>query len=105
MIISLLDFLSEKGLYSEEDILKAKLKIIEKTNMVDLGVNLYQILMKTEEQPEDFTQKRQGVLERLIYLEKETSEIFEIFNDPEVIKQLRQDKQYNIQFLKENYNF
>ncbi|KAL0404874.1 UNVERIFIED_CONTAM: Eukaryotic translation initiation factor 3 subunit E [Sesamum radiatum] len=36
LVFPLLEFLQERGLYPEEDILKAKIELLNDTNMVDL---------------------------------------------------------------------
>lgn len=38
--------------YPEEDILKAKIDLLGKTNMVDYGMDIHKALYKTEEVPE-----------------------------------------------------
>lgn len=49
LIFPLLEFLSQKELYPADDIESAKLELIEKTNMVDYAVDIYQGLNHTEE--------------------------------------------------------
>ena len=38
--------------YPEEDILKAKIDLLGKTNMVDYGMDIHKALYKTEDVPE-----------------------------------------------------
>jgi hypothetical protein len=49
LVFPLLEFLGSKGLYDEKDIEAAKLALIEKTNMVDYAVDIYQQLNQTDE--------------------------------------------------------
>lgn len=49
LVFPLLEFLSQKQLYPAEDIESAKLELIEKTNMVDYAVDIYQGLNQTDE--------------------------------------------------------
>lgn len=49
LVFPLLEFLSSKQLYPAEDIEQAKLELIEKTNMVDYAVDIYQSLHQTDE--------------------------------------------------------
>ncbi|KAL0391291.1 UNVERIFIED_CONTAM: Eukaryotic translation initiation factor 3 subunit E [Sesamum latifolium] len=37
LVFPLLEFLQERGLYPEEDLLKAKIELLNNTNMVDYG--------------------------------------------------------------------
>jgi hypothetical protein len=49
LVFPLLEFLGSKGTYAEKDIEAAKLALIEKTNMVDYAVDIYQQLNQTDE--------------------------------------------------------
>ena len=51
----------------------------------------------------EFTKKRQAVIDRLQVLMEESKDAVDLFQDPEVLGKLRQDKQHNFNFLKENY--
>jgi translation initiation factor 3 subunit E len=49
LVVALLEFLSQKQMYDPQDIEAAKLELIEKTNMVDYAVDIYQQLHQTNE--------------------------------------------------------
>lgn len=49
LIFPLLEFLSQKQMYDGAEIEAAKLELIEKTNMVDYAVDIYQQLNQTSE--------------------------------------------------------
>jgi len=49
LVFPLLEFLAQKQLYDEAEIEAAKLELIEKTNMVDFAVDIYQQLHQTNE--------------------------------------------------------
>ena len=49
LVFPLLEFLGSKGTYDAADIEAAKLQLIEKTNMVDYAVDIYQQLNQTDE--------------------------------------------------------
>lgn len=49
LVFPLLEFLGGRGLYDAADIEAAKLALIEKTNMVDYAVDIYQQLNQTDE--------------------------------------------------------
>lgn len=49
LIFPLLEFLTQKKLYDSDGIEAAKLELIEKTNMVDYAVDIYQQLHSTSE--------------------------------------------------------
>jgi len=47
LVFPLLEFISQKQIYDAADIEAAKLELIEKTNMVDYAVDIYQQLHQT----------------------------------------------------------
>ena len=49
LVFPLLEFVSQKQLYDAAEIEAAKLELIEKTNMVDYAVDIYQQLHQTTE--------------------------------------------------------
>lgn len=49
LVFPLLEYLSQRELYDAAEIEAAKLKLIEKTNMVDYAVDIYQTLNNTDE--------------------------------------------------------
>lgn len=51
----------------------------------------------------DLAKKRQSVIDRLQLLQDESKEVVDLFQNAEVVARLRQDKQFNLNFLKENY--
>ena len=61
----LLEFLSNKELYDEADIQKAKIDLLQKTNMVDYAAEIYTDLHGTEEIPEEMNTRRKEVVAKL----------------------------------------
>lgn len=49
LVFPLLEFLSQNQIYDAADIEQAKLELIEKTNMVDYAVDIYQSLKGSDE--------------------------------------------------------
>ena len=49
LVFPLLEFLGSKQRYDAADLERAKLQLIEKTNMVDYAVDIYQQLNQTDE--------------------------------------------------------
>ncbi|KAJ3092928.1 Eukaryotic translation initiation factor 3 subunit E [Quaeritorhiza haematococci] len=105
MIFPLLEFLSMKEIYSEEDLLRSKYELLSHTKMIDFANQIYQQINKTEENAPGYEAKRNNVLQQLEELQDESAEIMNIIQDPTVIQQLKQDKLANVEFLKENYGF
>lgn len=48
-------------------------------------------------------QRREAVVAKLQHFVKTTARVVELFQQPAVLAQLRQDKMYNIKFLQENH--
>nr|CAG8456934.1 35_t:CDS:2 [Entrophospora candida] len=71
--------------------------------MVDFTSGLYMEIHQVESAPEEFSIKREGVLQTLVNLQIEAQKVLDIIENPEVIEALRQDISQNLTFLKDNY--
>lgn len=61
----LLEFLSNKQIYNENDIQKSKIDLLQKTNMVDYAAEIYSALYNTDEIPEEMNTRRKSVVAKL----------------------------------------
>ena len=61
----LLEFLSHRQLYDDADIQRAKIDLLQKTNMVDYAAEIYQALYNTEEIPDEMNTRRKAVVGKL----------------------------------------
>jgi len=52
LVFPLLEFLQEKALYSDKEILQGKIELLQKTNMVDFAMDIHKSLYNTEEVPQ-----------------------------------------------------
>lgn len=104
LIFPLLEFLQDKGIYAEEDILKAKIALLQKTNMVDFAMDIYKDLYQTDDVPAEMTARRAEVVGRLRDLQKAVDPIIAALSNPEVIRNFRQDRAFNLQLLKEEFD-
>lgn len=52
LVFPLLEFLQERQLYAEDEILKAKIELLSQTNMVDYAMDIHKTLYHTEEVPQ-----------------------------------------------------
>lgn len=102
LIFPLLEFLSGQ----EEDptqITKTKYELLKQTNMTDYVSSLWQEINNSDAPPEEFSKKREEVLQRLQLFAEETNQIDELLNDDNVISNLRSDKVANLKFLGEQH--
>lgn len=61
LVFPLLEFLSNRNIYIEKDLERAKLELLQKTNMVDYAVEIYCELHATQEAPAAMMERRQEV--------------------------------------------
>jgi translation initiation factor 3 subunit E len=99
LVFPLLEFLGTRALYDAADIEAAKLQLIEKTNMVDYAVDIYQQLNGTDEVPESLLQRRVDVVSKLKSLESAVKPITEFLSNEDNVNLLKQDKTQNQAFL------
>lgn len=71
----LLEFLSNKEIYDETDIQKAKIDLLQKTNMVDYAAEIYTALYKTDDIPEEMNTRRKTVVAKLRTLQVSSSHL------------------------------
>ncbi|XP_042044313.1 eukaryotic translation initiation factor 3 subunit E-like [Salvia splendens] len=103
LVFPLLEFLQERGLYPEEDILKAKIELLNHTNMVDYAMDIHKSLYRSDDVPQDMIDRRAEVVGRLKVLEDGAAPLIGFLQNPQAVQELRADKQYNLQMLNERY--
>ncbi|GAA5827894.1 hypothetical protein JCM5353_000019 [Sporobolomyces roseus] len=109
LVLPLLDFLESRDKYSHEEILKAKIDLLGKTNMVTFVEGMQRELEGKGEGDKvqgeaEFRKREQEVVKSLNDLQAQAQGIMETISNPEVVSALRQDKQHNLNYLKENHN-
>ncbi|PSS33556.1 Eukaryotic translation initiation factor 3 subunit E like [Actinidia chinensis var. chinensis] len=103
LVFPLLEFLQERQLYADEDILKAKIELLNNTNMVDYAMDIHKSLYHTDDVPQDMVERRVEVVGRLKALEEAATPLVSFLQNPNAVQELRADKQYNLQMLNERY--
>ncbi|KDD74800.1 eIF3 subunit 6 N terminal domain-containing protein [Helicosporidium sp. ATCC 50920] len=99
LVFPLLEFLSQKELYSHREIETAKLELISRTHMVDYAVDIWQSVNQTEEVPASLVTRRAEVVSRLKTLEAQVKPITDFLSAENNVKLLKQDKTQNQAFL------
>ncbi|TYJ12393.1 hypothetical protein E1A91_A11G346600v1 [Gossypium mustelinum] len=103
LVFPLLEFLQERQLYPDEQILKAKIELLNKTNMVDYAMDIHKSLYHTADVPQDMVERRVEVVARLKALEDAAALLVSFLQNPNAVQELRADKQYNLQMLNDRY--
>jgi len=105
LVLPLLEFLQERGLYPEEEVLAAKLRLLAGTNMVDYAMAVHRSLHHGtgDEIPEDMVARRAEVVALYVALQDSLSPLVAFLRDPQFVQLLRPDKHYNVRMLQERF--
>ena len=103
LVFPLLEFLQVQGIYPEEDLLSAKIALLSQTNMVDFAMDIYRHLHNSQEVPEDMKKRRSEVVAQLKQLKVDASKATTFLSNPDLVKQLRSDRDFNLQLLKNEH--
>ncbi|GAA5864242.1 hypothetical protein JCM1840_006711 [Sporobolomyces johnsonii] len=109
LVLPLLDFLESREKYSHDEVLKAKIDLLGKTNMVTFVEGMQRELEgkadgEEVQGAEEYRKREQEVVKTLNELQAQAQGVMDIISNPEVVSALRQDKQHNLTYLKENHN-
>ncbi|KAI0926640.1 hypothetical protein AcV5_007378 [Taiwanofungus camphoratus] len=104
LVFPLLAHLAENELFPVDQVQAAQYELAKETNMVDYAVSLFQQLHPGEEVPEESAGKRENAVSTNERLQQDAQAVLNVIEIPEVAQSLRQDKNQNLQYLKEHYN-
>jgi translation initiation factor 3 subunit E len=97
LIFPILEFHQEKGIYDANDIMQAKLALLKDTNMVDFAMDIHKALTGSEDVPQEMKEHRSKVVARLRQLQRDVDPIIKCLENPNVVRNFRQDKAFNLQ--------
>jgi len=103
----LMEFLSTRDVYDQDDLQKAKLDLLSKTNMVDFAMEIHASLHPEDQNPTVLINKRAEVVSQLKQSKIDAAHILDIFGDDDVQKQVQMARDHKILItnLKENHGF
>ena len=69
LVFPLLEFLSNKRMYPESELERAKIELVQKTNMIDYLIDIWTLHHNKQEPPPEFQDRRSQVVEKLSTLQ------------------------------------
>ncbi|KAI0703761.1 eukaryotic translation initiation factor 3 subunit 6 [Cytidiella melzeri] len=103
LVFPLLAHLVGNDFFPVDQVRAAQYELAKGTNMVDYAVSLFGQLHPDEEAPAELSGKRESAVSTNERLEQEAQDVLKVIEIPEVVQALRQDKNQNLQYLKEHY--
>ncbi|TGZ85404.1 eukaryotic translation initiation factor-like protein 3 subunit E [Ascodesmis nigricans] len=103
LIFPLLEFIDNNGIHPHRDMVQAKYDLLKPTLMADFVGKLYAELHGLEQPPAEFQQKRDDAMKSLKDLEERARKVLDLFDNEEVVSNLRSDKAQNMKYLEENH--
>ncbi|RPB15205.1 eukaryotic translation initiation factor-like protein 3 subunit E [Morchella conica CCBAS932] len=103
LVFPLLEFVQQRGIFTDEEITQAKYDLMKGSDMVDFVSSLYTKIHNTDDPLEELIGKRDVVLQRLKDLGEQSEKVMQLLEDPDVVGNLRSDKMQNMQYLKDNH--
>ncbi|TFK44831.1 eIF3 subunit 6 N terminal domain-containing protein, partial [Crucibulum laeve] len=100
----LLTHLADRSSFPVEEVQAAQYELAKGTNMFDYAESLFQQLHPDDEPPAEFEEKRKNAVSTHERLQQEAQAVLDVIENPDVAQSLRQDKNQNLQYLKDNYN-
>jgi translation initiation factor 3 subunit E len=105
LVFPLLAHLEEEEIpiFPKTEVYTAQYELARGTNMFDYAVSLFEKIHPDEEVPSEFEQKRQNAVSTNDRLQQEAQAVLDVIENPDVAQALRQDKNQNLNYLKDNY--
>jgi len=99
LVFPLLEFTQSRGLYSEDDLLRSKIQLLSRTNMVDYAIDIYKMVNSAGAASDELLERRKEVVARMRELQTDAQPITEFLSDPAKIESLRGEKTHNSSYM------
>ncbi|KAF4586497.1 translation initiation factor 3 subunit E [Pleurotus pulmonarius] len=99
----ILAHLAETELFPESEVQVAQFELAKGTNMFTYAASLFAQIHPDEEVPAEFDEKRENAVSVNERLQQEAQAVLDVIENPEVAQALRQDKNQNLQYLKDHF--
>lgn len=103
LIFPLFEFLDTNRFFSHEEMVQGKFDLLKNTNMPDFVGSLYKEIHNLAEVPDEYVKKREAVLETLNSLQERSRKVLDLFDNADVVSNLRSDKTQNMKYLEEHH--
>ncbi|ODQ60977.1 hypothetical protein WICANDRAFT_61537, partial [Wickerhamomyces anomalus NRRL Y-366-8] len=103
LIYPILESLRSEDLYDDKAITQLTFDLFKETNMISFVKEQWKTLNPNAQVPKELEEKEAKVDEIFNKLNNETKETLDILNLPEVQDHLKQDKQFNREYLEKNH--
>jgi translation initiation factor 3 subunit E len=103
LVFPLLNFSPDEEQLDTIEQKKLVLELLKTTNMTDFVGELHQAVHGLDRVSDEFTKKRDEVIQRRDQLDEATSKISGLLDDENVVTNLRSDKAQNLAYLKESH--
>ncbi|KAH6867228.1 eukaryotic translation initiation factor 3 subunit 6 [Coprinopsis sp. MPI-PUGE-AT-0042] len=99
----LLDHLTGRPIFNDQDVKMAQYELVKGTEMYDFAGQLFKSVWPDKDVPSEFEGKKQEAVSKAERLQQEAQAVQDVIENPDVAQSLRQDKNQNLAYLKDNY--
>ncbi|GJN09897.1 hypothetical protein PR202_ga27946 [Eleusine coracana subsp. coracana] len=101
LVLPLLEFVQERRLYPEAEVMEAKLPLLDGTNMVNYAMDIHRSLLGAD----DMVARREEVIARLMSLEAAAAPLVAFLQEPKLVQELKPEpgRQFNLHMIQQRF--
>ncbi|CAF4656492.1 unnamed protein product [Rotaria sp. Silwood1] len=107
LVFPLLEFLTERNIFDEKEILQAKYDLLQHTTMVDFQLDIYKKLNADGEEPKELIEKREEIVSRFTELSQAVQPLLDAVVTEDAARhiehQRNSDSMLVLNFLQKNF--